>query len=151
MLQNKINDEFNGIQVTNFHNRSTEPLNYRIYAWPQSIKQAKRPEFYKYTRLSVTRWITKTKNEQFERNVILTVYNYYVAIPYQGFVLKTTIFQFTFCGRQFIKNDQSRIINFIVHMNGIQVTNFHSRSPEPSNYRIYARPKSIKQPRRPEF
>ena len=41
----------NGIQVTNFHNRSTEPLNYRIYARPQSIKQARRPEFYKYTRL----------------------------------------------------------------------------------------------------
>ena len=38
----------NGIQVTNFHNRSTEPLNYRIYARPQSIKQARRPEFYKY-------------------------------------------------------------------------------------------------------
>ena len=29
----------NGIQVTNFHNRSTEPLNYRIYAQPQSSKQ----------------------------------------------------------------------------------------------------------------
>ena len=37
---------------TNFHKRSTEPLNYRIYARPQSIKQsiktARRPEFYKY-------------------------------------------------------------------------------------------------------
>ena len=30
----------NDIQVTNFHNRSTEPLNYRIYALPQSINQA---------------------------------------------------------------------------------------------------------------
>ena len=29
----------NGIQVTNFHNRSTEPLNYRIYARLQTIKQ----------------------------------------------------------------------------------------------------------------
>ena len=39
----------NGIQVTNFHNRSTEPLNYyRIYARPQAINPARRPEFYKY-------------------------------------------------------------------------------------------------------
>ena len=32
--------QMNGIQGTNFHNRSTEPLNnyYRIYARPQSIK-----------------------------------------------------------------------------------------------------------------
>ena len=43
----------NGIQVTNFHNRSTEPLYYLIYARPQSIKQARRPEFYKY----IDRWI----------------------------------------------------------------------------------------------
>ena len=28
--------------------RSTDPFNYRIYARPQSIKQARRPEFYKY-------------------------------------------------------------------------------------------------------
>ena len=49
MLQNKIKikEKFNGIQVTNFHNRSTEPLDYRIYARPQSIKQARRSEFYK--------------------------------------------------------------------------------------------------------
>ena len=39
MLQNKIKDKFNGIQVTNFHSRSTEPLNYRINARPQSSKQ----------------------------------------------------------------------------------------------------------------
>ena len=39
ILRNKIKNKFNGIQVTNFHNRSTEPLNYRIYARPQSIKQ----------------------------------------------------------------------------------------------------------------
>ena len=45
-----IKDKFNGIQVANFHKGSTEPLNYRIYALPQSIKQARRPEFYKYTR-----------------------------------------------------------------------------------------------------
>ena len=39
----------NGIQVTNFLNRSTEPLNnYRIYARPQTTKQARRPEFYKH-------------------------------------------------------------------------------------------------------
>ena len=30
----------------------------------------------------------------------------YVAIPYQGFVRKARIFQFTFCGRQFIKKDR---------------------------------------------
>ena len=52
----------NSIQVTNFHNRSTEPLNYRIYAQPQSIKQARRPEFYKYTRLPVTRWVKLSLN-----------------------------------------------------------------------------------------
>ena len=49
----KFIDQMNGIQVTYFHNRSTEPLNYRIYARPQSVKQARRPEFYKYTRLPV--------------------------------------------------------------------------------------------------
>ena len=52
----------NGIQVTNFHNRSTEPLYYRIYARPQSIKQARRPEFYKYPRLPVTRWVKLSLN-----------------------------------------------------------------------------------------
>ena len=44
---NKMKDKFNGIQVTNFHNKSTE-----VYARSQSIKQpsnqARRPEFYKY-------------------------------------------------------------------------------------------------------
>ena len=74
MLKNKIKVKFNGIQVTNFHNRSTEPLNYRTYARPQSINQARRPEFYKYTRLPVTRWVTNTINDQFDRNAILTVY-----------------------------------------------------------------------------
>ena len=53
----------NGIQVTNFHNRSTEPLNYRIYARPQAIKQARQPDFYKYTRLPrVTRWVNLSLN-----------------------------------------------------------------------------------------
>ena len=53
----------NGIQVTNFYNRSNEPLNYGIYARPnQSIKQARRPEFYKYTRLPVTRWVKLSLN-----------------------------------------------------------------------------------------
>ena len=50
---NKIKYKFNAIQVTNFHNSSIEPLNYRIYAQPQSIKQSRnqtrRLEFYKYT------------------------------------------------------------------------------------------------------
>ena len=75
----------------------------------------------------------------------------YVAIPYQGLVRKARIFTFTFCGRQFIKKDQSRILNFIDQMNGVQVTNFHNRLTEPLNYRIYARSQSIKQARRPEF
>ena len=38
-MLNKIKDKFNDIQVTNFHNRFTEPVNYRIYARPHSIKQ----------------------------------------------------------------------------------------------------------------
>ena len=52
----------NGIQVTNFHNGSTKPLNYRICTRPQSIKQARRPEFYKYTRLPVIRWVKLSQN-----------------------------------------------------------------------------------------
>ena len=51
----------NGIQVTNFPNRSTEPLN-RIYTRPQTIKRAKRPEFYNYIRLPVTRWVKLNLN-----------------------------------------------------------------------------------------
>ena len=39
-----------------------------------AIKQARRPEFYKYTRLPVTRWVTNAINDQFDRNAILTVY-----------------------------------------------------------------------------
>ena len=62
MLQNKIKNKFNGIQVTNFNNRSTEPLNYRIYARPQSSNQTRRSEFYKYTRLPVTRWVKLSLN-----------------------------------------------------------------------------------------
>ena len=58
----KFIDQMNDIQVTNFHNNSTEPLNYRIYAQPQSIKQARPPEFYKYTRLPVTRWVKLSLN-----------------------------------------------------------------------------------------
>ena len=58
----KFIDQMNGIQITNFHNRLTEPLNYRIYARPQSIKQARREEFYKYTRLPVTRWVKLSLN-----------------------------------------------------------------------------------------
>ena len=42
----------------------------RIYARPQS----RRPEFYKYTKLPVTRWVTNTINDQFDRNAILTLY-----------------------------------------------------------------------------
>ena len=37
-------------------------MNYRIYARPQSIKQARRPEFYKYTRQPVTRWVKFSLN-----------------------------------------------------------------------------------------
>ena len=65
----------NGIQVTNFHNRSTEPLNYRIYARPQSIRQARRPEFYKYTRLSVTRCVKLSLNfELLEEDLLFYIY-----------------------------------------------------------------------------
>ena len=52
-------DQMNGIQVTNFYNRSTEPLNNIIeskHGLKQSIKQARPPEIYKYTRLPVTGW-----------------------------------------------------------------------------------------------
>ena len=69
MLQNKIKDKFNGIQVTNFHNRSTEPVNYLIYARPQSSNQARRPEFYKYTRLPVTRWVKLSLNFESQSRV----------------------------------------------------------------------------------
>ena len=34
----------------------------RIYARPESIKQARRLEFYKYTRLPVTRWLKLSFN-----------------------------------------------------------------------------------------
>ena len=34
----------------------------RISARPQTIKQAKRPEFYKYTRLPLTRWVKLSLN-----------------------------------------------------------------------------------------
>ena len=41
-------------------------LNHRIYARPQSMKQpsnqARRSEFYKYTRLPVTRWVKLSQN-----------------------------------------------------------------------------------------
>ena len=52
----------NGIQLTNFHNRSTEPLNYRIYTQPQTINLARRPKFYKYTRLPVNHGLTNMTN-----------------------------------------------------------------------------------------
>ena len=39
---NKIKDKFNGMQVTYFPDRSTEPLNYRIYARPQAISKTNR-------------------------------------------------------------------------------------------------------------
>ena len=71
MLQNKIKDKFNGIHVSNFHNRSTEPLSYRIYTRPQSIKQARRPEFYKYTRLPVTRYVKLSLNFELLVNTVM--------------------------------------------------------------------------------
>ena len=51
----------NGIQVTNFHNMSTEPLN-NIIEYTHGLNQAKRPEFYKYTKLPVTRWVKLSLN-----------------------------------------------------------------------------------------
>ena len=61
----------NGIQVTTFHNRSTEPLNYRIFSRPQSIKQARRPDFYNYTRLPMTRWVKLSLNFELLVNRVL--------------------------------------------------------------------------------
>ena len=55
-------DQMNSIQVTNFHDRSTVPLNYQIYARPQSSKKGRRSEFYKYTKLPVTRWVKLSLN-----------------------------------------------------------------------------------------
>ena len=62
MLQNKIKDKFNGIQVTNFNNRSTESLNYRIYAQPPSIKQDDQSFISRYIRLPETRWVKLSLN-----------------------------------------------------------------------------------------
>ena len=66
----------NGIQVTNFHNRSTELLNYRIYQQPQSIKQARRPEFYKYryTRLPMTLWVKLSLNFELLEEVFGSIF-----------------------------------------------------------------------------
>ena len=90
---------------------TTGLLNPWIIESTHGINQARWPEFYKYTRLPVTRWVTNTINDEFDGNAILTDGNakcysdcIYVAIPYQGFVRKARIFQFTICGRQlFIK------------------------------------------------
>ena len=43
----------------------------RIYARPQSIKQARRPEFYKYTRLPVTRWVKLNLNFELLVNSVM--------------------------------------------------------------------------------
>ena len=66
----------NGSQDTNFHNRSTElTKNYRIYARLQSIRQARRPEFYKHTRLPVTRWVKLSLNvELLEEDFLFYIY-----------------------------------------------------------------------------
>ena len=42
----------------------------RIYARPQSIKEARWPDFYKYTRLPVTRWVKLRLNLTKIRNKI---------------------------------------------------------------------------------
>ena len=44
---------------------------YRIYARPQSIMQASRPEFYKYTRLPVTRWVKLSLNFELLANRVM--------------------------------------------------------------------------------
>ena len=47
----------------------------RIYARPQSvkqsIKQARRPEFYKYTRLPVTHWVKLSLNVELLVNGVI--------------------------------------------------------------------------------
>ena len=82
--------------------------------------------------------LTNTINDQFDRNGILTVYM-------QPFRIKDSygrqeIFNLPFVADNLSKKYQFRIINFIDQMNGIQVTNFHNRSTEPLNYRIYSWP-----------
>ena len=67
----------NGIQVTNFHNR-TGPLNHRIYARPQSINQARRPEFYKYTRLTVSDPLGQIKSK-FRISGLESSFEYYLS------------------------------------------------------------------------
>ena len=67
----KFIDQMNCIQVTNFQNRSTEPLNCRIYVRPQSIKQARRPEIYNYTILPVARWVKLSLNFQLLVNRVM--------------------------------------------------------------------------------
>ena len=86
--------------------------------------------------------LTNTIYDQFDRNGILTVYM-------QPFRIKDSygiqeIFNLPFVADNLSKKYQSRIINFIDQMNGIQVTNFHNRSTEPLNYRIYSWPQSSK-------
>ena len=57
---NKIKDKFNGIQVTTF---ITGRLNHGIINLrTASSNQTRRPAFYKYTRLPVTRWVKLTLN-----------------------------------------------------------------------------------------
>ena len=84
----------NGSQDTNLRKQARRP--------EQSIKQARRPEFYKHTRLPVTRWVANTITDQFDRNAILTVY-IYVAIPYQGFVRRQKIFNLPFVADNLLK------------------------------------------------
>ena len=65
----------NGSQDTNFHNRSTEPLNYyRICSRPLSIKQDDQ-KFYKYTRLPVTRWVKLSLNFELLKKILFYIYS----------------------------------------------------------------------------
>ena len=57
--------------------------------------------------------------------LVLWLCGIYVAIPYQGFVRKARIFEFTVCGRQFIKKDQFRIIHFIDQLNLVYASTMH--------------------------
>ena len=52
----------------------SQDTNIRTASINQASKQARRLEFYKYTKLPVTRWVTNTINDQFDRNAILIVY-----------------------------------------------------------------------------
>ena len=57
-------------------------------------------------------------------NAIVTIYDYYEAIPYHGFVWKARIFEFTFCGRQYQKRqfESQCSVNLIFNVESIWIS-----------------------------